>query len=60
MVYFHVCLPHSTGNDFRTPPPLANLATFCEILKDTLFSRPLLAIYQKTVTITKEILMSVR
>lgn len=33
MVYFHVCLPHSTGNDFRTPPPLANLATFCEILR---------------------------
>lgn len=33
MVYFHVCLPHSTVNDFRTPPPLANLATFCKILR---------------------------
>lgn len=33
MVYFHVCLPHSTVNDFRTPPPLANLATPCKILR---------------------------
>ena len=54
MVYFQACLPHSTVNDFRTPPPAADLATLCEIFKDTLFSRPLPATYKKTVTITKK------
>lgn len=35
-VYFHVCRPHSIVSDFGAPPPLADLATLCKILKATL------------------------